>query len=201
MDPQPHQLLHFLIRMKQTSMNVFLQVAKNLEVTRGKTWAVQGMLKCFSAKSLKLIPHQIGNMGTGIIMQKGDSIRQHSRAFWLYGMSQQPQSPRNEPHHSALLCLPPFPMLDKHTLHYAHLQSNKGTTVWWICMFSLCMSPTLQMAVSICNNSVASFCKECVVWWVFGFHLTTPCTFYTSLFSLKFQVVMQQFSSQYKNVQ
>ena len=28
-DPQPHQLLYFLVPMKQTSTNVFLQVAKN----------------------------------------------------------------------------------------------------------------------------------------------------------------------------
>ena len=28
------------------------------------------------------------------------------------------------------------------------------------------------MAVAIRNNSVASFCEECVLWRVFGFHLT-----------------------------
>ena len=81
MDPQPHPLLHFLIRMKSTSTNVFLQVSKNVEVTRGKLWAVRRMLKCFPAKSLKLIPHQIISMGTGVIMQKDDSVRQHSRVF------------------------------------------------------------------------------------------------------------------------
>ena len=58
-------------------------------------------------------------------------------------------------HLSALLRLLPFSMLYEHTLHYAHLQSNKETTVW-TCSFSLCMSPTLQMAVTIRNNSVAS---------------------------------------------
>ena len=36
MDPQPRPLLHFLARMKPTSTNVFLLVAKNVEVTRGK---------------------------------------------------------------------------------------------------------------------------------------------------------------------
>ena len=81
MDPQPYPFLHFFIRMKQMSMNVFLQVAKNVEVTRGKTWAVQRMMKCFPAKFLNLIPCQIGNMGTGVIMQKDDSIRQYSKAF------------------------------------------------------------------------------------------------------------------------
>ena len=168
MDPQPHPLLHFLVRMKPTTTNVFLQVATNSKVTRGKIWYVRRMSKWFPATSLKLIPHQIGSMGTGIIMQKDDSVWQHSRAFWLYGTSQHPQPLRNEPHLSALLCLPPFPMLDEHTLQYAHLQSNKETTVW------TCMSPTLQMAVLIRNNSVASFCEECVSWRVFGFHLTAP---------------------------
>ena len=71
------------------------------------------------------------------------------------------------------LYLPPFPMLDERTLHYIHLQSNKVTTVW-TCAFSLYMSPTLQMAVSIRNDSVASFCEECVLWRVFGFHLIAP---------------------------
>ena len=49
--------------MKPTSTNVLLQVAKCLELTRGNIWAVRRMLKCFPAKSLKLIPHQIGSMG------------------------------------------------------------------------------------------------------------------------------------------
>ena len=86
MDPQPNPLLHFLVRKKPTSTNVFLQAAKNMEVTRGKFWAVRRILKCFPAKSLELIPHHIGTMGTGVIMQKDDSVRQHSRAFWLYGV-------------------------------------------------------------------------------------------------------------------
>ena len=74
--------------------------------------------------------------GTGVIMQKDDSVRQNSREFWLYRVFHHPQPPRNEPHLSAILCLPPFSMLDQHTLHYAHLQSNKETTVW-TCAFSL----------------------------------------------------------------
>ena len=74
-----------------------------------------------------------------------------------------------------LLCLPPFPMLEEHTLHHAHLQSNKETTVW-TCAFSLRMSPTLQMAVSIRNNNVANSCKDCVLWRVLGFHLIDPYT-------------------------
>ena len=76
MDPQLHPLLHFLVQMKSTSGNVFLEVAKNVEVTRKKIWAVWRMT-CFPAISLKVIPHQIGSMGMGIIMQNiipSDSI-------------------------------------------------------------------------------------------------------------------------------
>ena len=31
MNPQPHPLLHFPLRMKSTSVNIFLQVAKNVD--------------------------------------------------------------------------------------------------------------------------------------------------------------------------
>ena len=117
MHSQPHPLLHYLVRIKPKSTNVFLQVAKNVEITRRKIWTVRRIFKCFPVKFLKLIPHQIGNMGTGVIMQKDGSFRSHSRVFWLYGVSQHPQSPRNESHLSALPCLPPFSMLDANTLH------------------------------------------------------------------------------------
>ena len=105
MDPQPHPLLHFLVRLKPKFTNVFLQVAKNVEVPRGTICGVRRMLKNFPAKSLKLIPHQVDSMGVGVIMQKDGSVRQLSRTFWLYSASQHPQPPRNEPHVSALLCL------------------------------------------------------------------------------------------------
>ena len=168
MDPQPHPLLHFLIRMKPTSMNVFLHVAKNVEVTRGKIWDVQRMLKCF--------PSQISEAYPSPEWQYGDG-RYHAKGWFhpialqgiliLWHVFQHRQPPKNEPHLSTLLCLPPFPMLDEHTLHYAHLQSNNETTVW-TCAFSLCMSPSLQMG----NNSVVRFCEECVLWRVFSFNLT-----------------------------
>ena len=54
MDPQPHPLLLFLVQMKPMSTNVSLQVAKNVEVTRGKIWAVRRMLKCFPANLTRL---------------------------------------------------------------------------------------------------------------------------------------------------
>ena len=73
MDPQLHPLLHFLVRMKPTSMNV--------EITKGNIWDLRRMLKCFPAKAVKLIPHQIGSMVTGVNMQKDDSVRLHSTAL------------------------------------------------------------------------------------------------------------------------
>ena len=85
--------------------------------------------------------------------------------FWL--IARRNNLNQRETNHISLL-LPPFPMLDEHTLYYAHLQSNKKTTVR-ICAFSLCISPTLQMVVSMRNNIVASFCEECVFLWMFGF--------------------------------
>ena len=170
MDPQPHPLLHFFVWMKPTSTNVFVQVAKNVEVARWKIWDVWRMLKCFPAKSKKFIPHLIRSMGTGVIMKKNDSIRQHSRTLWLYGVLQHPQPPRNEPHLSDLLCLSQLPMLYEHTLHYSHLQSNRKTNVW-TCAFSLCMSPILHVGVSIHNNMLPAFARnvfygECSAIWL-----------------------------------
>ena len=104
----------------------------------GKGVSVRRKLKCFPIKSLKLIPYQIDSMKTGVIVQKDASVRQYSGPFGLYGASQHPQPPRNEPH--SALFLPLFPMFDEHTLHYTHLQSNKETNMWSYA-FSLCMCP------------------------------------------------------------
>ena len=117
MDPQPHPLLHFLVRMKQTSTNVFLQVARSMEVTRKKIWAVRRMLKYFQPNLRSLSLTRLAVWGRALLCKKDDSVRQHSREFWFYGASQHPQTPSDEPHLSALLWLPPFPMLDEHTLH------------------------------------------------------------------------------------
>ena len=110
---------HFLVLMKPTRrprMSFFR--SRKMWSHKGRVLGVRRMLKCFPVKSL------IGSVRTGVIMQNDDSVRQYSRAFWLYVASQHPQPPRKEPHLSALLFLPPFPMLDEHTLHYSHLQSN-----------------------------------------------------------------------------
>ena len=166
--------------MKPMSTNVFLQVAKNAEVTRGKIWAVQRMLKCFPAISLKLIPHQIAVRGWALSckwMIPSDSILGH----FDFMEHRSTLSHQEVNHTSAFLCWPPFPILDEHTLHYAHLQSNKETTVL-TCAFALCMSPTLKIAVSI-HNSVASFCEDCVLCWVFSFHMTAKLYIYISVCS------------------
>ena len=157
MDLQSNPLLHFLVRMKPTSINFFLQI-KNVEVTSGKIWDVRQMLESFPTKFMKLIHHQIGSMGTDVIMQKDDSVRQHSRAFWLSGASQCSSTiSQQETNHTSLLffaCL--HFQCRTNTLHYAHLKSNKETTVW-TCAFSLCMTPTLQMAVAIPSYMTSKF--------------------------------------------
>ena len=43
MNSQPHPFLHFLVRMKPTSTNVFIQVAKIVEITRGNIFAARRM--------------------------------------------------------------------------------------------------------------------------------------------------------------
>ena len=176
MDPQPHPLLHFLIWMKPKTMNVFLQVAKNVEVTREKMWAVRRMLKCFPAKSLKLIPPRLVVWGRALSCKRMIPSESIPRCFDF--MAHHSTLSYQETKHTSLLCLLPFPILDEHTLHYAHLQSNKETTVW-TCVFSLCMSPTLQMAVSIHNNSVASFCEEC---FMVGVRFSFDCPSYESIY-------------------
>ena len=142
----------------------FLQEAKNAEVIRGKIWAVRRILKCFPTKSLKLIPHQIDSMGTGVIMEKDDSVRQHSRAFWLYRVFQHPQPPINERHLSALLCFPPFPMLVEHTLHYAHLPSNKDMCgpVRFHCTTRTRREPFCLVALWF-DTPIVNICSEHVV--------------------------------------
>ena len=48
------------------------------------------------------------------------------------------------------------------------LRSHPDNCVY-LCIFTI---HALQMVVSICTNNIASFCEECVLWRVFGFHLT-----------------------------
>ena len=120
----------------------------------------------------KLILHQTGSMGMGVIIQNDDSVRQHSRTFWFCGASQCPQPLRNDPHFSAVVCLPPFPMLDEHTLILrSHPEQWRNNCVD-LCIFSTHVSYPTSMEVSIRNNSVVSFCEEYVLWRVFCFHLT-----------------------------
>ena len=132
-------------------------------------------------EDVEVFPNQISEADSSLDWQYADG-RFHAKGWFLLTVFQgvlilwrvtAPSATKKRSHLSALLCLPPFPMPDEYTLHYAHLQSNKETTVW-TCPFSLCISPTLQMTVSICNNSVASFCEEYVLWGMFGFHLTAP---------------------------
>ena len=81
MDPQPHPLLHFLVPMKPTSTNVFSQVAKNVEVTGGKIWAVWRMFEVFPSQVSEAYTSLDWQYEDGCYHEKDDSVRQHSRAF------------------------------------------------------------------------------------------------------------------------
>ena len=166
MDPQPHPYLLFLVRMKLTRrprMSI-IRSSKMLNSQRDD-------VEVFLSQISEVYPSPDWQYGDGGYHAKG---RFRSTAFqgvltlWPVAV---PSATKNEPHLSAIFCFPPFPTLDEHILHYSHLQSNKQTTVWTRA-FSLCMSPTLQMAVLIRNNSVASFCEEWVLWLVFCFDFT-----------------------------
>ena len=56
MDPQAHPLLHFPVKMKPMSTNVFLQVTKNVEVTGGKIWAAQRIVEVFPSQISEAYP-------------------------------------------------------------------------------------------------------------------------------------------------
>ena len=119
MDPQPHPLLHFLVRMKPTSTNVFIQVAKNVEVTRGKDLGRTEDVVVFPSQISEAYPSSDWQYGDGSYV----SCKRMIPPDIIPGCFDL-QPPRNEPHLSVLLCLSPFPMLDEHTLLYAHLHSN-----------------------------------------------------------------------------
>ena len=130
-----------------------------------------GCWKCFPAKSLKLIPHHFGSMGTGVIMQKDDFVRQHSRAFWLYGASQHPQPLKKN--HASLLFFACFHFQCWTNTLYTTLTSRaiKKQLCGPVRFHYACLLPYRWQYRYI---SVASFCEECVLWRVFSFHLTAP---------------------------
>ena len=152
MDPQPLPLLLFIIRMKPTFTNVFLQIAKNVEVTRGKIWDVGRICPGMCNTSCKWRINFSSSTSSFFYYSSSWSVSQPNLwslslirlAVWGWALScrrmilsnnipkhfdcrvlQHPWPPRNQPHLSGLLCLPPFPLLDEHTLHYTHLQSIK----------------------------------------------------------------------------
>ena len=167
----PHPLLHFVVRIKLTSTNVFLQVAKKCG-RHGERSGLYGGCWSVSQPNLRSLSLTWFAVWVRALSWKrmipSDNIPGRFDFMACYSILNHQETNH---HLSALLYLPPFTMLNEHTLHYSHLQSNKETNVW-TCAFSWCMSPTLHMTVSIHNNSVASFCEECDLWRVFGFHLT-----------------------------
>ena len=152
MDLQPHPLLHFLVRMKPTSPNVFLQVAKNVSHKGNDS---------ICTENIEVFPSQISEaVMDGRLHANGwfhPTAFQGVLTLWCVAASSATKK-RTTPLCSSLLAS----ISNAGRTLYAHLQSNKETTMW-ICVFSLCMSPTLQMAVWIRNNNIVRFCKECVL--------------------------------------
>ena len=173
--------LHFLVIMKPMSTNIFLQVAKKMWKSQGERSGLYGGCWGVSQPNLWSLSSPDWQYGDGRYHAKGwfrPTAFHGLLTLWLIAAPSVTKK-RNTPLCSSLLA--PFPMLYEHTLHYTYLQSNKETIVW-TCGFSLCKSPNLQMAISIRNNSVPSFCEECVLWRMFGFHLTAPHILHYILF-------------------
>ena len=106
--------------------------------------------------------------GTGVIMIPSDSIQGH-----FDFMARSSTLSLQETNHTSLLFFasPSFPML------YTTLVSRAIKKQLCVHVrFTLHASYPTE-AVSI-HNSVASFCEECVLWRVFGFHLTAPYILY-----------------------
>ena len=70
MDPR-HPLLHFLVRMKPTSTNIFLQLAKNMVATRGKIWAVREDVEVFPSQESEAYLSPDWQYGDGRYHAKG----------------------------------------------------------------------------------------------------------------------------------
>ena len=117
MDPQPHPLFHFPVRMKpmrRPRMSFFR--SQKMWKSRGKIWTARRMLKCFPAKSPKLIPHQIGSQ----------TAFQGVLTSWRVAALSATKK-RTTPLCSYLIAS--ISNADEHILHYAHFQSNNKTTV------------------------------------------------------------------------
>ena len=104
---QPHALFHFLIRIKPTSTNVLLQVAKYVEVTRRKIWAVRRMLKCFISQISDAYRSPDWQYGDGRYHAKGSFRATASQGFFFFTLSCVPApsatKKRTTPHCSSLL--------------------------------------------------------------------------------------------------
>ena len=138
MDPQPHPLLHLLIRMND--------VHECLSSGGQKCGSHKGKdLGC--TEDVQVFPSQISEAYPSPDWQYGDR-RYHAKgclrptAFQgVLTLRRVPAPSATKKRTTALLCLPPFPMLDEHTLHYAHLQSNKEITCGPLRFHHACLLP------------------------------------------------------------
>ena len=71
MYPQPHPLLHFLVQMKQTATNVFLQVAKKCGSHKGKDLVCTEDVEVFPSQISEAYPSPDWQYGDGRYHAKG----------------------------------------------------------------------------------------------------------------------------------
>ena len=99
-------------------------------------------------------------------MIPSDSIPGH----FDFVASQHAQPPRNETHLSALLCLPPFPMLNKYIFTTLTSRAIKKQLCGPVRLHYPSLLPYRCQYRYV--TSVASFYEEWVLWGLFTFHLT-----------------------------
>ena len=168
MDPQPHPLLQFLVRMKPTSTNVFLQVAKTVEVTRERS-GVYGGCWSVSQPNLSLSLTRLAVWGWALSCKRIIPFDSIPGRFDLWRVAASSATKKR----TTPLCYSLLAFISN--AGRTHFTQRSPPEQWRNNRVDLCVF-TMQMAVSIHNKSVANFCEECVLWRVFGFHLTAPHT-------------------------
>ena len=126
MGPQPHPLLHFLVRMKPTSTNVFFSGRQKCESHNVKYLGCKEDVEVFLSQISDA--HPLPDWQYGYRPKEWISPTAFQGVLTLWRVSAPSATKTN---HTSLLffvCLH-FQCWTNTPLHYAHIQSNKETTV------------------------------------------------------------------------
>ena len=158
--------------MKPTSTNVYLQVAKKCGSHKGEDKDCTEDVGSISHPNiLSLSLTKLTVWGRALAWKRmfpSDSIPGR-----LYFMARRSMLSHQETNHTSLLL---FACLNfqfwTNTLHITlSSRAIKKQLCGPVRFYYACLLP-YTMTVSIRNNSFASLCEECVLWRMFGFHLT-----------------------------